>query len=205
MIASYPNTLLINRSRPFKSVKDVVAMARTKPNVMTYATGGVGTILHLSGELFKKTAGIELVHVPYKGGLAAIPDLLANRVDMLFANIGLSLPYATSDELTPIAVTSTTRSPLLPNTPTLAEAGELPGYETSDWFGILAPVATPKPIVERLHGELSIILQMPEIKMRLMSQGAQLGNKTSVEFGTFINTELVRWTDIIKTSGVKAD
>jgi tripartite-type tricarboxylate transporter receptor subunit TctC len=136
LVASYPNTLLINRKSSFKSVKDIIVAARARPGSLTYASGGVGTILHLSGELFKKTADIQLVHVPYKGGLAAIPDLLASRVDMLFANIGLSLPYVNSDELAVIAVTSKVQSLFLPSTPTLADAGALPGYETIDWFGI---------------------------------------------------------------------
>jgi tripartite-type tricarboxylate transporter receptor subunit TctC len=205
LVASYPNTLLINRKSSFKSVADIIAAARAKPGSMSYASGGVGTILHLSGELFKKTAEIQLVHIPYKGGLAAIPDLLASRLDMLFANIGLGLPYVSSDELAVIAITSTERSPLLPNTPTLAAAGGLPGYETSDWFGILAPAATPKLIIDRLHKEISAILQMPEIKSKLLSQGAQLANKTPAEFGNFIRAELVKWTDMIKTIGVKAD
>jgi tripartite-type tricarboxylate transporter receptor subunit TctC len=205
LIASYPNTLLINRKSPFKSVKDIVAAARAKPRFLTYASGGVGTILHLSGELFQKAADIQLVHVPYKGGLAAIPDLLASRVDMLFANIGLSLPYVSSDELAVIAVTSKVQLPLLPNTPTLTDAGGLPGYETIDWFGILAPSATPKAIVDRLHAEISVILQLPEIKSKLLSQGAQLDDKTPAEFGEFIKAELAKWTDIIKTTGVKAD
>jgi tripartite-type tricarboxylate transporter receptor subunit TctC len=186
-------------------VKDIIAAAHAKPGSLTYASGGVGTILHLSGELFKKTAGIQLVHVPYKGGLAAIPDLLAGRVDMLFANIGLSLPYVNSDELAVVAITSTAPSPLLPNTPTLADAGALPGYETSDWFGILAPAATPKPVVDRLYKEIAAVLQMPEIKSKLLSQGAQLDKKTPAEFGDFIKAELAKWTDMIKTSGVKAD
>ena len=205
LVASYPNTLLINRKSSFKSVKDIIATARAKPDSLTYASGGVGTILHLSGELFKKTADIQLVHVPYKGGLAAIPDLLAGRVDMLFANIGLSLPYANSNELAVIAMTGTSPSSLLPNVPTLADAGALPGYETSDWFGILAPSATPKPIIDRLHAEILSILQTPDIKSKLLSQGAQIGEKTPAEFGQFIKIELAKWTDMIKTSGVRAD
>jgi tripartite-type tricarboxylate transporter receptor subunit TctC len=205
LVASYPNTLLINRKSSFRSVKDIIAGARARPGSLAYASGGVGTILHLSGELFKKTAEIQLVHIPYKGGLAAIPDLLASRVDMLFANIGLSLPYVSSDELAVIAITSTAPSPLLPNTPTLAAAGALPGYETIDWFGILAPAATPKSIVDRLNTEISSILQMPEIRSKVLSQGAQLANKTPAEFGAFIRAELAKWTDIIKTTGVRAD
>ena len=205
LVATYPNTLLINRKSSFKSVKDIVASARAKPGSLSYASGGVGTILHLTGELFQKAANVQLVHVPYKGGLAAMPDLLAGRVDMLFANIGLSLPYVHSDELAVIAVTSTAPSPLLPNIPTLAAAGELRDYETIDWFGILAPAATPKPIVDRLHAEISAILRMPEIRAKLASQGAQFDDKTPVEFAALIKAELAKWTDMIKTAGVKAD
>ena len=205
LVATYPNTLLINRKSSFKSVKDIVASARAKPGSLSYASGGVGTILHLTGELFQKAANVQLVHVPYKGGLAAMPDLLAGRVDMLFANIGLSLPYVHSDELAVIAVTSTAPSPLLPNIPTMAAAGELRDYETIDWFGILAPAATPKPIVDRLHAEISAILRMPEIRAKLASQGAQFDDKTPVEFAALIKAELAKWTDMIKTAGVKAD
>lgn len=205
LIASYPNTLLINRGAPFKSVKELIAIARAKPGALTYATGGSGTILHLSAELFSKMANIKLVHIPYKGGLEAMPDLLAGRVPMLFANIGLSLPHIGSEKLAVLAVTSATRVALLPNTPTLAEVGGLPGYETNDWFGILAPAAIPQPVVAQLHREITKVLQAPEITTKLTEQGAQLLTKTPAEFASFVRSEIIKWAEVIKFSGARLD
>lgn len=204
-IAFYPNTLMISRSAPFKSVRELIAAARAKPGTLIYATGGSGTILHLSAELFAKKADIKLVHVPYKGGLAAMPDVAAGRVPVLFANIGLSLPYVNSDKIAVLAVTGRGRAPLLPSIPTLAEAADLPDYETYDWFGILAPAATPKPIVMRLHGEITRALQAPQVRKKLTDQGAELVSRSPEEFGDLIRSEISKWAEVIKFSGARLD
>ena len=207
LIAFYPNTLLISRDAPFKSVKELIAAARAHPGGFSYATGGSGTILHLSAELFSKMANIKMVHIPYKGGLAAMPDVLAGRVPILFANIGLAVPHVNSDKIAVLATTghAKSRSPLLPNVPTLAEAADLPGYETYDWFGILAPAGTPQPVIAQLHREVTRILQAPEVAKKLADQGAQPVAKTPVEFGDFLRSEIVKWGEVIKFSGARLD
>jgi tripartite-type tricarboxylate transporter receptor subunit TctC len=207
LIASYPNTLLISRSAPFKSVKELIAAARANPGGISYATGGSGTILHLSAELFSKMAGIKMTHIPYKGGLAAMPDVLAGRVPILFANIGLAVPVVNSDKVAVLATTATEKSrfSLLPNVPTLAEAADLKGYETYDWFGILAPAGTPQAIVTHLNRSVAQVLNIPEVKKKLADQGAQIESRTPAEFGEFIRAEIAKWAEVIRFSGAKLD
>ena len=207
LIASYPNTLLISRSAPFKSVKELIAAARANPGGISYATGGSGTILHLSAELFSKMAGIKMTHIPYKGGLAAMPDVLAGRVPILFANIGLAVPHVNSDKMAVLATTATEKSrfSLLPNVPTLAEAADLKGYETYDWFGILAPAGTPQAIVTHLNRSVAQVLDSPEVKRKLADQGAQIEVRTPAEFGEFIRAEIAKWAEVIRFSGAKLD
>jgi tripartite-type tricarboxylate transporter receptor subunit TctC len=204
-IAFYPNTLMISRSAPFKSVRELIAAARAKPETITYATGGSGTILHLSAELFSKQAGIKMVHVPYKGGLAAMPDVSAGRVPVLFANIGLSLPYLHSDKIAVLAVTGRGPAPLLPGVPTLAEAADIPGYETYDWFGVLAPAGTPEPLVTRLHDEIARALRAPPVAKKLAAQGAEVVSQSPQDFGRLIRSEISKWAEVIKFSGARLD
>jgi len=207
LIATYPNTLLISRSAPFKSVKELIAAARANPGAISYATGGSGTILHLSAELFSKMAGIKMTHIPYKGGLAAMPDVLAGRVPVLFANIGLAVPHVNSDKIAVLATTGTAKArfPLLPNVPTLAEAADLKGYETYDWFGILAPAGTPQPVVTQLNRSIMQLIETPEVRKKLADQGAQIERRTAPEFGEFIKAEIAKWAEVIKFSGAKLD
>ena len=207
LIASYPNTLLISRSAPFKSVKELIAAARANPGSISYATGGSGTILHLSAELFSKMAGIKMTHIPYKGGLAAMPDVLAGRVPILFANIGLAVPHVHSDKMAVLATTATEKSrfSVLPNVPTLAEAADLKGYETYDWFGILAPAGTPQAVVTHLNRSVAQVLDSPEVKKKLAEQGAQIDARTPAEFGEFIRAEIAKWAEVIRFSGAKLD
>lgn len=204
-VAFYPNTLMISRAAPFKTVEELIAAARAKPGTLIYATGGSGTILHLSAELFAKRAGIQLVHVPYKGGLAAMPDVTAGRVPVLFANIGLSLPYANSDRIAVLGVTGRERAALLPKVPTLAQAAGIPGYETYDWFGVLAPAGTPGPIVARLHAEITRTLKTPEVNKKLTDQGAEIVLGTPEDFGNLIRSEIPKWAEVIKFSGARLD
>jgi tripartite-type tricarboxylate transporter receptor subunit TctC len=207
LIASYPNTLLISRSAPFKSLKELIAAARANPGGISYATGGSGTILHLSAELFSKMAGIKMTHIPYKGGLAAMPDVLAGRVPILFANIGLAVPHVNSDKLAVLATTATEKSrfSVLPNVPTLAEAADLKGYETYDWFGIVAPAGTPQAVVTHLNRSVAQVLDSPEVKKKLAEQGAQIEVRTPAEFGEFIRAEIAKWAEVIRFSGAKLD
>lgn len=205
LIAFYPNVLVSSPAASFKSVKELIALARAKPGRLNYASAGVGTLLHLSAELFSKMADIRLVHVPYKGGIAALPDLMAGRVELMFVNIGTALPHVKEGKLAALAVTSAARAPLLPDTPTLAEAAGLPGYETNDWFGILVPAATPQRVVAQLHSEMMKVLHEPEVKTQLVSQGAQLVTNTPAQFASLIRSEIAKWAEVIKFSGARVD
>jgi len=148
-----------------------------------------------------------MVHIPYKGGLAAMPDLLAGRVPILFANIGLAVPYVNSDKLAVLATTATAKArfSLLPGVPTLAEAADLNGYETYDWFGIVAPAGTPQAIVMHLNRSVAQILENPEVRKKLADQGAQIEARTPAEFGEFIRAEIAKWAEVIKFSGARLD
>jgi tripartite-type tricarboxylate transporter receptor subunit TctC len=148
-----------------------------------------------------------MTHIPYKGGLAAMPDLIAGRVPVLFANIGLAVPHIHSDKVAVLATTGTAKSrfPLLPGVPTLAEAADLKGYETYDWFGILAPAGTPQPIVMQLNRSVTQLLENPEVKKKLADQGAQIESRTPAEFGEFIKSEIAKWAEVIRFSGAKLD
>lgn len=205
LIAFFPELLVASPSAQFKSVKELIALARAKPGQLNYASAGSGTLPHLSAVLFSKLADIRLVHVPYKGVVAALPDIMAGRMNLAFPNIGTVLPHVKSGKLTALAVTSATRTNLLPDTPTVAEAAGLPGFETNDWFGLLVPAATPRPVVAELHGIIMKVMQAPEVKTQLANLGAQAVTNTPAEFASFIKSEISRWAEVIKFSGARVE
>lgn len=205
LIAFFPEVLLVNPAAPFNSVKELIAAARAKPGKLSYASAGSGTLPHLSMELFAKLADIKAVHVPYKGVIAALPDLMAGRLDLAFANIGTGLSSVKAGKLTALAVTGSARTPLLPNTPTLAEAGGFPGFEMNDWFGILVPAATSRPVVNQLHGVITKVLNTPDVRAQLGTLGGQPFTNTPAEFASFIKSEIARWAEVIRFSGARAD
>ncbi|MDQ3260125.1 MAG: tripartite tricarboxylate transporter substrate-binding protein, partial [Pseudomonadota bacterium] len=185
-------------------VKDLIALAKSRPGELTFASGGNGTSHHLSGALFQKLAGVEMTHVPYKGSGAALPDLLGGQVDMMFDNLPTSMPLIKSGKLRAIAITGAARSAVLPNLPTVAEAG-VPGFEVTGWYGLLAPAKTPQAIIDRLNLEITKILKLPDIKARFIAQGAEPTPGTPQQLGEFIKDKTAKWASIVKASGATID
>jgi tripartite-type tricarboxylate transporter receptor subunit TctC len=198
------NVLVLHPSVQAKSVQELIAMARAQPGKLTYASSGNGTSIHLSGELFKSMAGVDLLHIPYKGSSPAVTDLLAGQVNMMFDNIPSSLPQIKSGKLRALAVTGSKRSPSLPDLPTIAEAG-VPGYDSYVWFGIVAPAGTPPEIVARLNAALVKTAATPEFRDRLTGQGYDVMSSTPEQMATSIRGEIAKWGKVVKASGAKVD
>ena len=204
LVAGVPNVLVVNPSVPANSVAEIIAYAKANPGKLNFASSGNGTSIHLSGELFKVMAGVQITHIPYKGSTPALQDLLAGQVQMMFDNLPPSLPQIKAGKLRALAVTSATRAPALPDVPTLAESG-LPGFEASSWFGILAPAGTPAPIVAKLNGEIAKWLATPEAKEKLAKQGANAAGGSPDDFAKHIAAETAKWAKVVKDSGAKID
>lgn len=204
IVASGPFVLSVHPSLPSKSVRELIALAESKPGQLTFASAGNGSTNHLCGELFKKLAKVDIVHVPYKGGATSLIDLLSGRVSMIFNPIPLTLPHTRVGKLRPLAVTTTRRSDLMPDIPTMEEAG-VTGFEVSPWFGVLAPAGTPKRIVQKLYQEISKVIGMPNVKTSLAAQGFSPGGNSPEEFGNFIKIEVAKWARIVKDTGTWID
>ena len=203
-LSSFPNLLTVHPTLPVKTVKELVAFAKAKPGSLNYGSSGAATGTHLSAELFKYMTGIDMVHVPYKGGGPAVQALLGGQVQLNFATIVSVIPHLRAGKLRGIAVTTAKRSPALPDTPTIAESG-VPGYDHGPWNGFLAPAKTPRAVVARLNEETARILQTPEVKNIFMSEGAEpVGNKPE-EFAAIIRDETAKWAKVIRAAGIKAD
>jgi tripartite-type tricarboxylate transporter receptor subunit TctC len=185
-------------------VKELIAYAKAHPGELSFGSGGVGSTPHLSGELFKSLSGIDVLHVPYKGGAPALNDLIGGQLSFMVENMPGTLPFVKNGKLRALAVTSARRSPLEPALPTMAEAG-VPGYEVVGWNGIVAVKGTPPEIVARLHTEVAKILRAPEVRERLAALGAEPIGNTPDEFGAFIKTEMARWGRIIKEKGIRSE
>ncbi len=204
LVASVPNVLVVNATIPATSVKELIALAKSKPGQLNFASSGNGTSIHLSGELFKSMTGTSILHIPYKGSSPALTDLIGGQTNMMFDNLPSSMGHIKSGKLRALAVTSAKRSPALPDVPTIAEAG-VAGYEASSWFGVLAPGGTPKEIVAKINADIVKALGVPEIKERLSSQGAEPVGNTPEQFAAYIGTELVKWAKVVKDSGAKIE
>jgi tripartite-type tricarboxylate transporter receptor subunit TctC len=204
LVAGVPNVLEVTPSLPVNSVADLIKLAREKPGQLNFASSGSGTSIHLSGELFKAMAGVDMTHVPYKGSAPAITDLMGGQVQLMFDNLPSSLQQIKAGKLHAIAVTSAQRAPALPNVPTIAESG-LPGFEASSWFGILAPAGTPPAIVARINADVNQWLQTAEAKDKLLAQGAVAAGGTPADFAAHIRTETEKWAKVVKISGAKVD
>jgi tripartite-type tricarboxylate transporter receptor subunit TctC len=196
-----PLVLVVHPSVAAKSVKEFIALAREREARLNFASSGEGTISHLAGELFKSSAGINMAHVPYKGGGQAIIDLMAGHVQTGFINILEALPQVKADRLRALAVTGARRSPAMPDVPTVAEAG-IPGYEVIQWSGVLGPAGMPKAIVAKINGEIERILGRPQVRDRLAGDGAQPGGGPPERFGAFIKTEIDKWSKVIKQARI---
>jgi tripartite-type tricarboxylate transporter receptor subunit TctC len=187
---------------PAKSVADVVALAKAQPGKLTYAHAGVGTSQHLAAELFKYMAHVDIVPVAYRGTTALLPDLLAGRITMSFANIANVIPLAREGKLRALAITSIKRSPLAPDLPTMAESG-FPGFEAVPWFGLLAPAGTPKDVIDKIYNETAKTLAMPEIRKKFDELGLEPIGNTPAEFAAVIKKETPEWAKVIKDAGIK--
>jgi tripartite-type tricarboxylate transporter receptor subunit TctC len=204
LIGTLPNVLVVNASSPYRSLQDVIAAAKAKPDGLAFGSSGNGTSQHLSGELVKSMTGISLLHVPYKGSAPAMQALLGNEVTMVFENIVAAVPLVQSGKLRALAVTSSKRAASLPDVPTLAEAG-LTGYEIVSWQAIFAPAGTPQPIIDRMASEIGKIIQQPEIKTRLVALGVEPSGAGPAELGPFQKEEVAKWGQLIKTANIKAE
>src|SRR6266699_2760231 len=196
------NILSLHPSVPANSVKELIALARSKS--LNYGSSGVGATGHLAGELFNLMTGVKLVHVPYKGGAPAMVDLVAGRVELVFATAASAVPQIKAGKIKGIAVTTAKRSALMPELPTIAEAG-LAGYDANNWYGLMVPASTPRAIVDRLNAETVKVLNMPDVKSFLFNQGLEAAPSTPEEFGAYIRSERAKWAKIVKASGAKAE
>ena len=204
MVNSAPLLLVLHPSIAAKSVTELIAYARSHPGQLNYGSGGLGSTPYLATELFKSLSGIDVLHVPYKGGAPALSDLLGGQLSFMIENMPGTMPYVSAGNLRAIAITSLQRSPLAPELPTMVEAG-VPGYEMSGWNGIFAVKGTPPEIVERLHSEVAKILRTPEVRRELAALGAEPIGDTPDEFGAFLKTDMARWGKIIQEKRIRSD
>jgi tripartite-type tricarboxylate transporter receptor subunit TctC len=204
LVARVSNVLEVNPNVPVHTVADLIKLAKENPGKLNFASSGSGTSIHMSGELFKTMAGVDMVHVPYKGSAPAVADLVGGQVQLMFDNLPSSLQQIKGGKLRAIAVTSAQRSPALPDIPTIAESG-LPGFEATSWFGVLAPAGTPPAIVNRLNAEIAKWLQSDSGKAQLLEQGALSAGGTPDEFAAYIRAETEKWAKVVKLSGAKVD
>jgi tripartite-type tricarboxylate transporter receptor subunit TctC len=195
--------LALHPSVPAQNVAELIALARSKPGGLIYASAGAGTASHLAGELFKTMAKVDMVHIAYKGNVPAITDLLAGQTSLIFATMPTILPHAKAGKLRALATIGTARSKAAPELPTVAET--LPGFEVNNWVGLFAPAGTPPEIVGRLNGELQKFMQSKEITARLTAEGARFIPMTPAQFGDFVKAEIAKWAPVVKASGAKAD
>jgi tripartite-type tricarboxylate transporter receptor subunit TctC len=199
-----PYILVVHNAVPAKSVKELVALAKAQPGGLTYASGGSGSATHIAAELFKSTAGLDIRHIPYKGVVAAIPDVLGGRVTMMFSPMVGVLPLAREGKLRALAVTSLRRSSAAPELSTIAESG-YPGFQFTIWYGLLAPAKTPAMIVRKLHLETVKALAQADVRAKLASLGMEVIGNSPDEFAAAIKSEIPQWAKVIKESGIKPD
>lgn len=197
------NFLVVHPSVPAKNMKELIALAKTRPGKLNYSSSGAGTGPHLAGELLKHMAGINLVHIPFKGSAPALTAMLSGEVDINFENSLLVMPHIASGKVRALGVTGTQRSKLLPEMPTIAET--LPGYNASGWYGFVAPAATPKDVVAKLSAEMVRILRQPDVVTRLAGQGAEPVASTPDEFAAFIRAEIDKWSKLVAAAKMKAE
>lgn len=199
-----PNVLIVNNSVPATNVQELIKLAKEKPGQLTFGSAGSGSTLHLSGEEFKYMAGIDITHVPYKGGAPAMTDLLGGRLTMMFDSISQAVPHIKAGKVRALAVTGAKRVAALPDVPTIAEAG-VTGYNSNAWFGVVAAANTPKDIVAKLNAEINKALTDPEVKEKLVSLGTEPIGGTPEQFTAHVKAEVVKWAKIVEVSGAKVD
>ena len=203
LVAAAPNIMVVNPDFPVHSVKDLIELAKQKPGTIDYASAGIGTSNHLTVELLKVMADIDIVHVPFRGDGPAIAAVLAGQVPMQFPTLPVALPYIKSGKLRAVAVSSATRSPLLPEVPTVAESGGLPEFAVSIWVGIVAPPGTPKEIVDSLNAEIRKAVALPDIREHLAALGADPASDTPEQFSAYIAAETAQWLKVARAAKIK--
>jgi tripartite-type tricarboxylate transporter receptor subunit TctC len=203
-LASVPNVLVVAPSLGVKSVKDLIALAKQKPGTINFGSAGIGSGTHINGEQFKVVAGVNVVHVPYKGTPEALTDTMTGRIQYFFAPLVPATPFIKEGRLLALAVSTATRSPVLPEVPTVAEAA-LPGFDYDQWYGMLAPRNTPKPILDQLSKEVARVLDLPDVRRTFQTQGAVAKPSTPEQFDAFIRAEIDKLAKVIKASGARAD
>jgi tripartite-type tricarboxylate transporter receptor subunit TctC len=204
IFATGTNVLSVNPQAPVHSVKELLDLAKAKPGVLNYASAGIGSFQHLSGELFKLMAGVDIVHVPYKGGGPSMLAVIAGEDQVMFSSIVQTVPSIQSGQLRALATGGEKRSPILPELPTIGEAG-VPGYVATNWWGMLAPAGTPAPIVDKLHDAIAELLDSADTKKFLDNEGAAPVHMSAAEFGKFIEAETAKWGPVVKQAGMKAE
>lgn len=203
-VAMVPNMLVAHPSQPFNTVAEMIAYAKANPGQIRYASSGNGTSIHLSGELFKIMAKVDMQHVPYRGSAPAIADLLGGQTAIMFDNMPSAIQHVRAGTLKALAVTTAQRSPEMPDLPTIAEAG-VPGYEATSWFGLLAPSGTPDAVIRRLNASIVKALNDPEVRQRIAELGATPTPETPESFASFIQQETTKWAEVVKASGASID
>jgi tripartite-type tricarboxylate transporter receptor subunit TctC len=203
-IIGMPNLLVVHPSVPAKSVKELVALAKSRPNQLTFGSGGVGTPLHMGGEQLKVATGIDIVHVPYKGAAPAMTDLVGGQLTMIFPTLTLGVPYVKAGRLRALAVTGAKRIAALPDVPTMIESGYSSVNATS-WFGLVAPAKTPRPVLDRLYKEMTRILQQPDVRERFEAQQASIVGSTPQGFARFVADEIAQWKVVAKAGHIRAE
>ncbi|MEW6452780.1 MAG: tripartite tricarboxylate transporter substrate binding protein [Pseudomonadota bacterium] len=203
-VASIPNVVLVHPSVPAKTLKEFIALAKSKPGALTYASAGIGTSPHMGAELLKHMAGIDIQHIPFRGSGPAVTDTISGRISMTLASTLQARPLVEGGQLRALAVTGSKRSEAMPDVPTVAEAG-VPGYEALQWYGLLVPAGTPAEIVNRLQEETSKALSAPEVKKRLADDGAESVGTTPAEFAKFIKEEIEKWSNVARVANIKPE
>jgi tripartite-type tricarboxylate transporter receptor subunit TctC len=202
--ASINNSLSLNPAVPAKNVQELISLAKAQPGTLSFGSAGNGTSQHLAGEMFKRITGVEMTHIPYKGGAPVMADLLGGQISMTFGDITTALPHIRSGRIRSIAVTAARRSPLLPDVPTVAEQG-VPGFDVSAWFGVFTTGGTPKEVVAKLNAEIVRILSLAEVREKLLAIGMEPVSMTPEQFGDFVRAEIAKWAKVVKDSGARAD
>ncbi len=204
LVSSAPNILIVHPSLPVKSVKDLIALAKARPGELTFGSGGNGSTAHLSGEMFRMLAGINVVHVPFKGAPAAVLGVITGEISMAILNLPPALPHVKSGKLKALGVSTPKRSAAVPELPTIAESG-LPGYSATAWYGVLAPAGTPREIILKLNAEIVKSLWTDEVKKRIASDGGEVIGSTPEEFTTVMKIDIAKWAKVVQASGARVD
>ncbi len=204
IIASSPIAVMVQAKAPYRTIKDIVAAGKAKPGEIPFGSTGNGTIGHLTGELIQRVAGVKYIHVPYKGAAQAMPDLIGGRISFFLASLETAMPQMKAGTIRTVAITSRERAPGVPDIPTVAESG-YPGFETTTWYGILVPKATPTPIVSKLSAQITKVLEAPDVRERMITNGGATVKPGPTEFAALIKRDLDKWRKVIQEAGIKAE